>query len=696
MAQNKIFEELVYQIVSLLKQGELYPRYIESIAEGKNDYKISQVYTKKNYSTEWIDTIEDCIVALDTIVRNPRKFIVIEEDIVDISLARSISVESVKHLSQHTNLISSVNKDGMVIPSKILNTSKEESFEIYENRFIYTLLLKLRDFIELRSKAMKDALLQSGELGVSIESEFSVDKNKVHYTMSGNANFPFDPVVKKTGGGVTNMERVARIRSIINDFLSSPFCKEMRSCALVRPPIQRTNVILKDPNFKKALVLWQYIETSEKMKFEIETSTETVEMNPVMADKFRSIVYLNTILMQSIASTHETNESLESKQKKDKIIADEYITKNIDDFVPDDFPNLKLDIAQIRTIYKKIPNDKALSSAQIQKINGALDRVIRQYKINKLQEDSATKRKLIAQQLEDEKKAKLLALREKKDLERQLRAERARKRLEERRAEHERAEELKRKQEEEAELRRQKEILEIRATEHKAELEAIRLRDAELRERYDREVKSKLEAAKAELEKAEKEFAEAKAEYDVAIEAYKKEEAALEAQRRKEMELQAKLEIERQTVEAQNESMRKLAAEKAESANKLQWEKVKTLKKLREENEQFWANEHRTAVTLGLKRNITLLQEKEKAEMDRVFAKENEVNEVLRIIENGFNLRLASDSLANLRRLASIAYNYGNQVDIDRIINARIDDLKRLQKKRKKQLRAGKKHGKKE
>ena len=228
MAGSRIYEDTVYQILNLLKQGELYPKYIESIEGGKNDFKISQVYTKKSYSTEWIDTLEDCIVALDTIVRNPRKFIVIEEDIVDISLARSISVESVKHLSQHTNLISSVTKDGMVIPSKILNTSKEESFEIYENRFIYTLLLKIRDFIDIRSNAIKNALMQSGELGVDVESDFSIDKNKVAYHMTGSANFPFDAVVKRSGAGVTDLERVNRISQIINDFLGSPFAREMR------------------------------------------------------------------------------------------------------------------------------------------------------------------------------------------------------------------------------------------------------------------------------------------------------------------------------------------------------------------------------------------------------------------------------------------------------------------------------------
>ncbi|MBO5775790.1 MAG: hypothetical protein J6R35_00285, partial [Clostridia bacterium] len=86
MASN-IYEKIVYQINNLIKQEDIYPKYMDSISGGKNDYKISQVYTKKNYDSEWIGTIEDCIVSLDNIVRNPRKFIVIEEDIVDISLA---------------------------------------------------------------------------------------------------------------------------------------------------------------------------------------------------------------------------------------------------------------------------------------------------------------------------------------------------------------------------------------------------------------------------------------------------------------------------------------------------------------------------------------------------------------------------------------------------------------------------------
>ncbi len=692
MAGTKIYEEIVYQIVTLLKQGELYPKYVESIDGGKNDYKISQVYTKKNYSTEWIDTLEDCIVALDTIVRNPRKFIVIEEDIVDISLARSISVESVKHLSQHTNLISSVTKDGMVIPSKILNTSKEESFEIYENRFIYTLLLKIKDFIEIRSNAIKGALMQSGELGVEVESEFAVNKNKVRYKMSGNANFPFDAVVKRTGSGVSDMDRINRIKSIISDFLGSPFAREMRSCALVRPPIQRTNVILKDPNFKKALVLWQYIETSEKMEYKVETSTETVEMNPIMADKFRAIVYLNTILMQSIASTHETSESLESAKKKEKVLADEYVTKNIDDYVPDDFPQLKMDIEQIRTIYKKIPTEKTLTIPQINKINGAIDRVIRQYRINKLKEDSVTRQQLIQKQLEEEKQAKLLALREKKDLERRLRAERARKRLELKRQEEARIAETKRLQEEEAELKRKQEEMEARLAEQKRELEEIREKNRELEEKYRLEVEAKTAEARAEHDKAQAAYDAAKADYDAAIEAFKKEEAELEAERRRQVDEEARIEVEKQTADAERESLLTMAATKAESARKMEWEKQKTLIRMRDESAEFWENERRTAAKLGIMRNMTVIQDREREEVQKIIGREHEETEVLRVIEDGFKLNLECDSLKNLQKLAEIAYGYGESEDIERIITDRVREVKRLQKERKK---LAKKNGKK-
>lgn len=686
---NNIYEKIVYQINNLIKQEDIYPKYMDSISGGKNDFKISQVYTKKNYDNSWIGTIEDCIVSLDNIVRNPRKFIVIEEDIVDISLARSISVESVKHLSQHTNLISSVDKNGMVIPSKILNTSKEESFDIYENRFIYTLLLKVRDFIERRFTEIQSALLRSGEIDIAVESEFAINKNKVKYKIDGSANFPFDAVVKKKGEGLTDVERITHIKSIISDFLASPFSKEMRSCALVRPPILRTNVILKNPDFKKALVLWQFIESTEKMDFTIDSVTETQDMAPALADKYRGLIFLNTVLMQSIATTRTDEEVFEGKEEEKKTEADEYRTKNIDDFVPDDFPHLKMELSEIRRVYRKlIAGEPTLTNGEMSKLNGALDRVIRQYKINKAKEDSYRQQQLILKQLEEEKIAKRLALREQKDIERKARAEEARRRiqlrkeeaehklrlkklevqarLEEKRLEKEARQRLKDEQE------RQKLEL-IRLEKERADLEARRqegrTRLLELRDIQDKRIAEERRISEREDEQmrllheqysiqegiARDKLFYAKEQYELALKKFKEEEDALEAERRAHVNKMAEAKSERVKKEEEAKTLERLAKEQEQSAKDVDEQKVVTLKKMREDSDSYWEEEQRLATDLAIKLKLDVLRRYESEETKAIITMREDAIKAIKNLETAFNARVTVEEMLAVDTLMAIA-----------------------------------------
>ena len=508
MAEKKKYEEYLYYLSTLLKQEDFYSTYSDYIAQGKNSFQISQRFQKQIFDESWIDTLEDCIVALDTIVRNPRKFIVVEEDIVDISLARSISVESVKHLAQHTNFISSVTKDGMVIPSKILNTSKEESYEIYENRFIYTLLLKTKDFISRRYNLIKQASLNSDQIVVNVTSDFGLDKeNSIKYTMSTTANMPVESVIG-TAEDLSLIERVERINSIVGSFLASPFAKEMVSCALVRPPITRTNVILKDPNFKKALVLWQFIESYNKVGFEVETITETRDLSPTVAEKYRDLIYLNTLVVESMASKVEGGLIEEKELEKQKNLENEYLTKNIDDFVPDDFPQLHMDLHEIRRLYTTVPGDKEVPQEDLRKMNAALDRVIRQYKINTAKEDSARQKALLKQQLKEEQQLKLEAL---KQAQKDAKEAEKRRKLEEKeriRAEKEAEKAAKQaKREEEERIKREKREMHDRVVRAEERLMRLRLcqEEAEMERRLAAEKARLEEIQRSEIERMETE-----------------------------------------------------------------------------------------------------------------------------------------------------------------------------------------------
>ena len=176
---------------------------------------------------EWLEIMEDTIQYLDNILRNPNRFIVNEEDIVKIELARRVTVESIKHLSKNTNLIQDYNKEtGDVRPSKILNINKEESFDTYENRFIYSLIKNMKFYMTIKSKK-EEKKSNKNDDGMSIE------------------------------------ERIEKLELQISDLCSSSVYQtiDKMHISLVTSPIKKTNVILKNVNFQYALTLWNYMQT---------------------------------------------------------------------------------------------------------------------------------------------------------------------------------------------------------------------------------------------------------------------------------------------------------------------------------------------------------------------------------------------------------------------------------------------------
>lgn len=345
MGENKItrdvYKHYANRIVSVLKDEAFYEQFKKRVDKGSASFKLAKKRLIQDISIDWIDTIESILPNLDTIVRNPRRFIVQEEDIVDVSLARSISTESIKFLAQHTNMISKVDeKTGDVTPSKILNITKEESFEIYENRFIYTLLLKLKDFVTMRYDKIKKASATQDVLELDVESRFNLPSKKITYRTEYFAQLSFDEVMRLDPDTLTKIERVAKIDRIITDFLSSSFAKSMRNSAPVRPPIMRTNVILKEPNFKKALVLWQFIETYQATGgFSTADEVDELPLDEDSNARLREMVTLNTMLFESMYDECETDLDMEDKEfadflrvgqmdfEKDEINRDEYAQK---------------------------------------------------------------------------------------------------------------------------------------------------------------------------------------------------------------------------------------------------------------------------------------------------------------------------------------------------------------------------------
>ncbi len=223
----------------------------------------SDILVRKNIEakvsdTSWIDMVEECIPYLDNIIRNPRRFIVQEENIVPIEKAKVVTEESIRHLAQHTSMIQEVQEDGTVIPLKLLNVYREETVDLYENRFIKSLVDNLYMFVTNKLEESDQKSYAKVDSDVTYKGIMKTKGELVEVNLELKSKK--ETIVDSSKDGYTLDERIEHIRDIVSAFRSSTFIKGLKESAPVRSPIRKTNVILKEQNFIKALELWEYLE----------------------------------------------------------------------------------------------------------------------------------------------------------------------------------------------------------------------------------------------------------------------------------------------------------------------------------------------------------------------------------------------------------------------------------------------------
>ena len=135
----------------LSEQARLTTKKFRKKLASEMSYK--STYNGDALSFDWVDIIEEACPRIDIIVRNAKVALVQEANVELIEKAKRITVESVKDLARHTNYINKYDEaKGEVEPGKILDIRNEETFNIYENRFLHTLIYLLDRFVYEREQ----------------------------------------------------------------------------------------------------------------------------------------------------------------------------------------------------------------------------------------------------------------------------------------------------------------------------------------------------------------------------------------------------------------------------------------------------------------------------------------------------------------------------------------------------------------
>ena len=286
---TNLYEKYTGSVEEALGDDRYFQYMFEMIQAGDNKlHQVNRVLHKVVDET-WLTVVEEGIESIFKIVDKPRRFIATKEEVVPVALAKKISSDSVRHLSQNTQFIAT-NAAGEMQPTKILNVTTEESYDLYENRFVYHLIQRLFAFVDKRTDvifwATGDETCNVMSMESKVDDAYEQISYKVEMTVKNKQS-----LVENDTDNMSVFKRIDRVRRMSRVLRQSSFCEIMNGCAKVYSPIQRTNLMMKDPDYRACYKLWQFIENYDEVGFSIEEQDSAMEFD----EEYLLQMYINMI-----------------------------------------------------------------------------------------------------------------------------------------------------------------------------------------------------------------------------------------------------------------------------------------------------------------------------------------------------------------------------------------------------------------
>lgn len=337
---NDLYSKYVNRVGRTLESDRYFQYLYEMTQAGKTNLQQKNVVLHKVVDERWLTIIEESLDAINTIIEKPRRFITTKEEVVPVSLARKISAESVRHLSQNTQFIAS-NENGDIQPTRILNTTTEETYDLYENRFIYHLIQRLVTFIDKRTDVIfwstGDETENSLHMDCTVDDAYEQIQYRVDMTIKNKKD-----LLENDSDHMDVFMRIDRVRRLVLGLKQSAFCQIMAGCAMVRSPIQRTNLMMKDPNYRTCYKLWQFLENYDEVGYSIEAQDSTLEFDEEYLLQMHTNFITNYAIFKSLLEDDSRDISAAPVQHR-KVVKPKFV-KQIKELVVDnrDLPDVEV------------------------------------------------------------------------------------------------------------------------------------------------------------------------------------------------------------------------------------------------------------------------------------------------------------------------------------------------------------------
>lgn len=337
---NDLYTKYTNKVERTLENDRYFQYLFEIVQAGNNTIHQNNRVLHKVVDERWLTVVEEGLTSIFNIVDKPRRFIATTEEVVPVALARKITADSVRHLSQNTQFITT-NAKGDIQPTKVLNVTTEESFDLYENRFVYHLIQRLFAFVDKRTDVIfwstGDETCNTMCMESKIDDAYEEISYKVEMTVKNRQSF-----AENDNDNMDLFKRIDRVRRMSRILRASSFCDIMNGCAKVRSPIQRTNLMMKDPDYRNCYKLWQFIESYDEVGYSIEEQDTALEFD----EEYQTQMYINLITNYTIFKSlleSDPRKLTEIATKKRRPVKPKFIKKIQEEIVDNcDIPDVEV------------------------------------------------------------------------------------------------------------------------------------------------------------------------------------------------------------------------------------------------------------------------------------------------------------------------------------------------------------------
>ena len=340
---DPVYEKFTRSVIRALGDNDFYQFFMDNVSKADNEIQFSNRKEVKTIDPIWVDKIEGAMNAFQNIVSLPRHFIREDELIVNVAHARKSGQDVVRHLASHAMYVDNYDDySGDVRPNRLMQKFREEDNGLYENRLVFTAMEMAYRFVQIRHDALFAAM--SDEYGAKLKIRSDMDSATEHVHMDMFLHIKNTASILDTDSKNREIfDRISRIYRMLGVFMTTDFAKYMSKLERVRGGLHKTNILKKNPNYRAAMQLLEFLRGYDQVGYVI----EVVEQNPFVDEVFERDIFHNVLFNYVVLKGHledeEDRKVPQSRKPKQRALKPRFIKQIIEELTEDyDLPDVEI------------------------------------------------------------------------------------------------------------------------------------------------------------------------------------------------------------------------------------------------------------------------------------------------------------------------------------------------------------------